>query len=187
MAKFPIPVLGFAAFSGTGKTTLLKKVLPLLKAQGLRVAVVKHAHHNFEVDQSGKDSYELRKAGASPMLVCSSQRLALMLDYDQSQEPNLEEMIDFLPLHRLDAVLVEGFKSEAFDKIELHRPAMGKPLLAETDTNIIAIATNQPKRIAEQCPALPRLDLGNAEQITAFVITQIEQQRQTLQETCHVG
>ena len=142
MPEFPLPVLGFAAFSGTGKTTLLKQLLPMLKQQGIRVAVVKHAHHNFETDKPGKDSYELRKAGAAPMLIASSQRMAMMMDFDEVKDPSLTEMIDYLPLHKLDCVLVEGFKHVPFNKIELHRPVMEKEVLALSDPNIIAIATD---------------------------------------------
>lgn len=183
MLKFPLPVLGFAAYSGSGKTTLLKKLLPVLVEKGLKVAVVKHAHHAFEVDQPGKDSYELRKAGAAPMLVASSQRMAMMLDFPQSdtarlEDPDLAEMIDFLPLHRLDCVLVEGFKEVAFPKIEIHRPATGKPVIAGDDDNIIAIATNEATKMAEQLAAMPELklqqlallDLNNPAQIADFVI-----------------
>ncbi|WP_086481936.1 molybdopterin-guanine dinucleotide biosynthesis protein B [Oceanospirillum sanctuarii] len=200
MLNFPLPVLGFSAFSGSGKTTLLKKLLPILVQKGVRCAVVKHAHHAFEVDQPGKDSFELRKAGAAPMLVASSQRMAMMLDFPVSDEspakdPDLQEMIDFLPLHRLDCVLVEGFKAIPFPKIEIHRPATGKPVIAVDDTNIIAIATNDVTKLKENLVdsgeavnALPLLDLNDPEAIADFVIQQVEQQRQALDaESCIDG
>ena len=193
MLNFPLPVLGFAAFSGSGKTTLLKKLLPLLVKRGLRTAVVKHAHHAFEVDHPGKDSFELRKAGAAPMLVASSQRMAMMLDFsesesDEAQDPDLHEMIDYLPLHRLDCILVEGFKAVPFPKIEIHRPATGKPVIALDDSNIIAIATNDGAKLKEslsgggdRVKALPLLDLNDPEVIVEFVIEQVQQQRLALQ------
>jgi len=200
MLNFPLPVLGFSAFSGSGKTTLLKKLLPILVQKGVRCAVVKHAHHAFEVDQPGKDSFELRKAGAAPMLVASSQRMAMMLDFPVSDEspakdPDLQEMIDYLPLHRLDCVLVEGFKAIPFPKIEIHRPATGKPVIAVDDTNIIAIATNDATKLKENLVdsgeavnALPLLDLNDPEAIADFVIQQVEQQRQALDaESCIDG
>lgn len=189
MLSFPLPVLGFSAFSGSGKTTLLKKLLPTLVRRGVRCAVVKHAHHAFEVDQPGKDSFELRKAGAAPMLVVSSQRMAMMLDFPVSDEspakdPDLQEMIDFLPLHRLDCVLVEGFKAICFPKIEIHRPETGKPVIAVNDANIIAIATNAAAKLKENLAdsgeavnALPLLDLNDPEAIADFVVEKIQQQR----------
>ena len=188
MLNFPLPVLGFAAYSGSGKTTLLKKILPLLVQKGLRVAVVKHAHHAFEVDQPGKDSFELRKAGAAPMLVASSQRMAMMLDFPpvpaaEARDPDLAEMIDFLPLHRLDCVLVEGFKEVAFPKIEIWRPATGKPLIAPGDTRIIAIATNEADKLeviraeaSERVQALPVLDLNDTERLAAFILQAVAAQ-----------
>lgn len=182
MLNVPIPVLGFAAYSGSGKTTLLKKLLPVLVARGLRVAVVKHAHHAFEVDQPGKDSFELRKAGAAPMLVASSQRMAMMLDFAQPEQgpaadPDLAEMIDFLPLHRLDCVLVEGFKAVSFPKIEIHRPATGKPMIAPEDPNVIAIATNEPEKVRLKLAEgeaglsqLPLLPMDDPEVVADFVM-----------------
>ncbi|MAC47316.1 MAG: molybdopterin-guanine dinucleotide biosynthesis protein B [Oceanospirillum sp.] len=180
MPEFPLPVLGFAAFSGTGKTTLLKQLLPVLKQQGIRVAVVKHAHHNFETDKPGKDSYELRKSGAAPMLITSSQRMAMMMDFDEVKDPSLTEMIDYLPLHKLDCVLVEGFKHVPFNKIELHRPVMEKEVLALSDPNIIAIATDDIEKVSSVKPELPHLDLNNITELADFVCTEIERQKQLL-------
>lgn len=180
MPEFPLPVLGFAAFSGTGKTTLLKQLLPELKQQGIRVAVIKHAHHNFETDKPGKDSYELRKAGAAPMLITSSARMAMMMDFDEIKEPSLTEMIDYLPLHKLDCVLVEGFKHVPFSKIELHRPVMEKEILAASDSNIIALATDEADKVAHIKPELPRLDLNNISDIAHFVVSEAKRQKQLL-------
>ncbi|MES9904095.1 MAG: molybdopterin-guanine dinucleotide biosynthesis protein B, partial [Sedimenticola sp.] len=137
-----VPILGFAAYSGTGKTTLLKKLLPLLKGKGLRVGMVKHTHHEFDIDQPGKDSYELRKAGADEMLVASGRRWALMVETGKSGDPVLQEMIGHLNQANLDLILVEGFKHERMLKIELHRPDRGKPLIFPTDEGVIAVATD---------------------------------------------
>ncbi|MFL6712642.1 MAG: molybdopterin-guanine dinucleotide biosynthesis protein B, partial [Sulfurifustis sp.] len=112
------PILGIAAYSGTGKTTLLRKILPQLRGRGLRVAVVKHAHHSFDTDVPGKDSYELRKAGAVQMLVASRHRWALITETGDANEPRLDELLGQLDQSNLDLILVEGFKAEAFPKIE---------------------------------------------------------------------
>ena len=166
MVQARCPVLGFAAYSGTGKTTLLVQLLPRLRAAGLRVGMIKHAHHKFDVDVPGKDSYELRKAGASQMLVTSSRRWALMTDLDEEREPVLQEMLDRLDQGGLDLVLVEGFKHEAFPKIELHRLAMGSPLLYPQDASVIAVATDAP---LPEPTRLPLLDLNDVAGIAAFV------------------
>jgi molybdopterin-guanine dinucleotide biosynthesis protein MobB len=168
MIDFPIPLLGFSAFSGTGKTTLLTRLLPILKQQGLRIAVVKHASHLFEIDHPRKDSYELRMAGASQMLVSARGRMALISESDSRlPEPGLAQMLAYLDTSDLDLVLVEGFKHEAVYKIELHRPALGKPLLCHTDPYIIALATD------EAVPAAPRhlpiLNLNDAAEIAGFI------------------
>lgn len=161
------PLLGFAAFSGTGKTTLLLKLLPLLKAKNLRVAVIKHAHHKFDVDKPGKDSYELRKAGATPMLISSSRRIAIMIDKEEEKEPDLEDLLTYINPEKVDLVLVEGFKQWPFPKIELHRQSTGKPLLFPEDNNIIAIAHDE---IIKSKPDIPALDINNPEQIAEFIL-----------------
>ncbi|HEY8555385.1 MAG TPA: molybdopterin-guanine dinucleotide biosynthesis protein B [Burkholderiales bacterium] len=162
-----VPVLGVAAYSGTGKTTLLRKVLPVLRGHGLRVAVVKHAHHSFDTDVPGKDSYELRKAGAVQMLVASRHRWALVTETGDASEPRLEELLPRLDLDQLDLILVEGFKAEAFPKIELYRPSLGHPLLYPLDPSIIAIATDAP---LDPPPPLLILDLNRPEQIVEFML-----------------
>lgn len=163
--KYTIPVLGFAAFSGTGKTTLLEKLIPRLNEAGLSIAIIKHAHHNFDVDQPGKDSYRLRKAGARQMLVASSKRQALMTENVLEQEPRLDELLPRLDLDAIDLVLVEGFKHVSFAKIELHREELGKPLLYPHDPDIIAIASDQP----DSDGPLPALDINDIESIAAFI------------------
>ena len=166
MNKRP-PILGFCAYSGTGKTTLLTTLLPALKARGIRVGIVKHAHHKFDTDHPGKDSYELRKAGAKQVLVSSSRRWAMVTElYENESEATLDELLARLDRAGLDLILVEGFKNEAFPKIELHRPKLGKPTLYQHDDNIIAFATDDtpPTGIA-----IPVLDLNNPERIHEFI------------------
>jgi molybdopterin-guanine dinucleotide biosynthesis protein MobB len=162
----PVPLLGFAAWSGTGKTTLIAALLPLLTARGLRVAVIKHAHHSVEPDQPGKDSHVLRKAGAAQVLLTSAERWAMFADRPERREPELAEELQRLPLAELDLVLVEGFKHCQFSKIELHRAAIGRPLLYPDDADIIAIASDGP--LPDDAPAA-RLDLNQPEQIAAFI------------------
>lgn len=125
--KSTVPVIGFCAYSGTGKTTLLIKLLPILKSRGVRVGVIKHTHHRFELDRPGKDSYELRKAGAAEMLVASGRRWALMVETGDDGDPVLQDMVNRMDQSVLDLIIVEGFKHEAFPKIELHRPELGRP------------------------------------------------------------
>ncbi|MCK5366068.1 MAG: molybdopterin-guanine dinucleotide biosynthesis protein B [Gammaproteobacteria bacterium] len=162
-----LPIVGFAAFSGTGKTTLLKELLPLLRARGLRVGVVKHAHHTFELDHPGKDSYELRKSGAAQMLIASRSRWALVVERTRDREPRLDEVLLELDQAALDLILVEGFKDEQFAKIELHRPSLRQPLLFPDDDAIIAIASDTP---LDDTGRLPQLDLNRPEEIAAFII-----------------
>ena len=162
------PLLGFCARSGTGKTTLLTKLLPLLKAQGLRIGMIKHAHHQFDIDYPSKDSYELRKAGAQEMLVVSRTRLALVRETPEAQaEPTLPELLKRLSLDELDLVLVEGFKWGDFPKIELHRPSLGQSLLHPEVPGVLAIATDEP---LANSPALPQLNLNAPEAIADFVV-----------------
>ncbi|MGF1689760.1 bifunctional molybdopterin-guanine dinucleotide biosynthesis adaptor protein MobB/molybdopterin molybdotransferase MoeA [Photobacterium kagoshimensis] len=159
-----LPLLGFAAFSGTGKTTLLEAMLPKLVERGIRIAVIKHAHHNFDIDQEGKDSYRLRKAGASQMLISSRYRRALVTETPE-EEANLPHLIAQLDQTALDLILVEGFKKLDFPKIELHREEVGKPWLHPDDNNIIAVAANIPANTH-----LPQMDINNLDQITDFVV-----------------
>lgn len=170
LITFPKPLLGFAAYSGTGKTTLLVKLIPELKNRGLRIAVIKHAHHNFDVDKPGKDSYELRKAGAAPMLISSSRRTVIMIDNDTEQEPELQNLLGHIPPESVDIVLVEGFKQWPFAKIELHREATEKPLMYNSDDNIIAIAHDRGKNNLLNDTGLTQLDLNNVNEIADFVL-----------------
>ena len=159
-------LLGLAAWSGTGKTTLLKKLLPELKAVGIRVGVIKHAHHKFDVDHPGKDSYELRHAGADQMLICSSRRWALMVEENQRDRPSLTRLLSQLDHSKLDLVLVEGFKKASLPKIELYRSEVGKPQLHADDENIIAVASDEPIQLSRD---LPQLDLNDTGAMVAFI------------------
>ncbi|MEH6463837.1 MAG: bifunctional molybdopterin-guanine dinucleotide biosynthesis adaptor protein MobB/molybdopterin molybdotransferase MoeA [Shewanella psychromarinicola] len=162
----PIPVLGFCAYSGTGKTTLLKQLIPLLNQRGLRLAVIKHAHHNFDVDIPGKDSFEMRKAGARQVLVASHVRWALMTEDLVDDDPQLQHLLSQIDADKVDIVLVEGFKKLALPKIELHRAAHHKPLIHIHDDNIVAIACCDDTTVDD---SLTRLDLNNVAQIADFV------------------
>ena len=167
-------LLGFVAWSGTGKTTLLRKLIPLLKAQGVRVGVIKHAHCKFDVDHPGKDSYELRKAGADQMLIASHVRWALMVEESQGDYPSLSKMLSKMDHASLDLVLVEGFKQEAFPKIEVHRPSLGKDLIHPNDPTIIALASDAP---VEPERAMPLLDLNDEHAVAQFVMEYLAQNR----------
>lgn len=162
-----VPIIGFAAFSGTGKTTLLRRLLPMLRERGLRIGMVKHAHHSFDVDTPGKDSYELRKAGASKMLIASRNRWALMTETPDANEPRLDDLLAELNQDDLDLVMVEGFKDEHFPKIELHRPALGRPLLCINDPSVVALATDA---APEAEPAVPLLDINDPAAICEFLL-----------------
>ncbi|WP_456295649.1 bifunctional molybdopterin-guanine dinucleotide biosynthesis adaptor protein MobB/molybdopterin molybdotransferase MoeA [Vibrio sp. AK197] len=174
MNNYPIPVLGFAAYSGTGKTTLLEALIPLLTQQGLRLGVLKHAHHEFDVDKPGKDSYRLRKAGATQMLVASHQRHVMMTETPE-READFDDLLSRFDHHQLDLILVEGCKNIAFDKIELHRDAVGKPWLHPYDDNIIAIACDQ-KPIST---TLPILDINDLPSIAQYVLRYVNQLNST--------
>tara|TARA_R110002049_G_scaffold160164_4_gene325157 strand:- start:460 stop:1578 length:1119 start_codon:yes stop_codon:yes gene_type:complete len=169
--KSPIPLIGFAAFSGTGKTTLLRQLIPLLKAKGLEVAVIKHAHHNFDIDVPGKDSYEIRQAGAQQVLV-SSRRLMALVEVQSADlvEPTLSTLIPRLDCSKLDLIIVEGFKHEAIAKVELYRSSLEKPLLYPTDHNVIAIASDQPLALERDIEQLDLNEIGTiADYLTHFI------------------
>ncbi len=156
-------VIGIAGYSGSGKTTLIEKVIPLLVAEGLRVSLIKHAHHEFDVDQPGKDSYRHRHAGCSEVLVSSSRRWAMMHELRGAPEPALAEQLKrFSPC---DLVIVEGYKSEPMPKIEVHRRDSGAPLLYPDDAHVIAIATDEPLDTG-----LPQLALDDAPGVARLIL-----------------
>ena len=157
-------IFGLAGWSGSGKTTLAVRLIPELVRSGVTVSTLKHAHHDFDVDRPGKDSYEHRQAGATEVMVSSSRRFALMHELRGTPEPTLEDLVRRMT--PVDLLLVEGFKAHAHDKLEVHRAALGKKLLCTGDDRIVAVASDTPlPRLA-----LPRFDLGDAPAIARFIL-----------------
>lgn len=160
-----IPLLGVVAFSGTGKTTLLIQLIPYLNSQGIRVGLIKHTHHDVDVDTPGKDSFELRKAGAYQTMVASSYRWALMTETPAQETLNLQYLASRFDSSLLDILLVEGFKHEGIDKIALYREGIVKPFEELIDTRVIAVASDSPQK-----HSLPELDLNDVPAIGQFII-----------------
>ena len=158
---------GFAGWSGSGKTTLIEKLVPRFVQRGLRVSLIKHAHHTFDVDQPGKDSHRHRMAGCTEVMVTSSRRWVLMHELRGEREPSFEDQIGHLS--PCDLLLVEGFKFQPIPKLEVYRPAVESPPLHPNDPNIIAVATD-----AKLETALPVLDLNDDAGIAAFVLRHLE-------------
>jgi molybdopterin-guanine dinucleotide biosynthesis protein B len=172
-----VPLLGFCAYgSGIGKTTLLTSLIPVLIAHGLRISVIKHAHHSFDIDHPGKDSYRLRESGAVQMLLGSSNRWALMTELSRvgpkQPEPSLAELLEHLDTSLVDLILVEGFKHEHIPKIEICRPSLSRLLLAADDPHVIAVAADGPVSIH-----VPVLDLNDPAMIASFILTWLAGQR----------
>lgn len=161
-----IPLLAIAAWSGTGKTTLLKKLIPALCERGIRPGLIKHTHHDMDVDKPGKDSYELRKAGAAQTLVASQQRWALMTETPEENELDLAWLVSRMDASKLDLVLVEGFKHEAVAKILLFRQDAGHLVSElEIDEHTIAVASDVKLNVN-----VPVLDLNNLQEIVSFIM-----------------
>ena len=159
-------VFGFAGFSGSGKTTLIEQLIPMFTARGLRVSLIKHAHHAFDVDQPGKDSYRHRHAGAQEVLVTSSRRWALMHELRGEAEPSLEMLMR--RVSACDLLLVEGFKREKLPKLEVYRASVGESLLHLQDPNIIGIASD-----AKVDTKLPQFDLNDAPAVAGFILKHV--------------
>ena len=159
--------IGFAGWSGSGKTTLIEKLIPLFVRRGLRVSLIKHAHHTFDVDQPGKDSYRHRHAGASEVLVTSSRRWVLMHELRGEHEPRFEDQLRHLS--PCDLLIVEGFKYAPIPKLEVWRAETGESLLHPNDPHFVAIVTD-----AKVDTRLPVLDLNNADAVAAFVVSHLE-------------
>ncbi len=157
-------ILGLAGWSGSGKTTLIRSLIPVLVARGLRVSTLKHAHHAFDIDTPGKDSYEHRQAGATEVLVSSASRFALMHELRGAPEPSVEALVSRMA--PVDLLIIEGFKRHGHDKLEIHRPALGKTLLAPDDPHVVAVASDA------FIPGLsvPILGLDDTKGIAEFVI-----------------
>lgn len=166
-----LPVLGFVAYSGTGKTTLLTRILPELRKLGLRPALLKHAHHGFDPDVPGKDSYRLRQAGAVQTLVASPRRQALVTELSEETEPRLTELLGQLDPQRVDLVLVEGFRGETIPKIEVHRPGLGHPPRFPEIPNIIALACDDTPAV--DTGGLALLDLNQPGAIATFIVERL--------------
>ena len=166
------PICGLAGWSGSGKTTLCKQIINKFTESDLNIGCIKHAHHNFELDIPGKDSYEIRKSGAAPMIISSKKRFGLIHENKKNNEKNLFEIIDLFSkfsLKKCDLIIVEGYKNEPIQKIEIHRHELNKPLLFKEDDNIFAIASN--KRIEAN---IPLLDLNNIDEISDFIINKFQ-------------
>ena len=160
-------IFGFAGWSGSGKTTLIEKLIPRFVGAGLRVSLIKHAHHTFDVDHPGKDSYRHRHAGAAEILVTSSRRWVLMHELRGAHEPSFEEQVK--RISPCDLLLVEGFKFAPIPKLEVWRAATGEPLLHPNDPHIVAVASDGPVQTR-----LARLDLSDDAAIAAFVLSHLK-------------
>ena len=161
-------VVGFAGYSGSGKTTLVEKLIPVLKLRGLRVSVVKHAHHKFDIDHPGKDTFRHREAGAFEVVVASKNRLALMREFEQPAELTVHQLIAEL-YDGVDWVLVEGFKHSDLTKIEVWRASSGKPTRYADDDFVVAIATDSPDQLPT-ATLRPVLDLNDADAVADFLV-----------------
>jgi len=167
------PILGFAAPSGTGKTTLLEKLIPKLTAHHLRIGVIKSTHHHFDIDKPGKDSYRLRQAGAFQTIIASHQRSALITENQKNQTPpSLHDLVSSLNCSQIDLILVEGFKEANIPRIELHRTTVNNDTyLYPNDTNIIAIATDGRK--LPQPTNITVIEINDINAITDFILQRL--------------
>jgi molybdopterin-guanine dinucleotide biosynthesis protein B len=160
--------IGFAGFSGSGKTTLVERLIPALKLRGLRVSVVKHAHHKFDIDHAGKDTFRHREAGAFEVVVASDRRLALIREFEQPATLTVHQLIGEL-YDGVDWVLVEGFKQSDLQKIEVWRASSGKPALYPEDAFVVAIATDSPQQLPMET-LRPVLDLNDPDAVAQWLV-----------------
>jgi molybdopterin-guanine dinucleotide biosynthesis protein B len=163
-------VIGIAGYSNSGKTQLIERLIPLLKARGLRVSVVKHAHHRFDIDHPGKDTYRHRAAGAFEVLIASAHRLALMREFEHETQLTVHQLLAGLD-SSVDWVLVEGYKQSDLPRLEVWRAAAGKPVRYPDDPHVAAIATDTPDQLP-QATVLPVLDLNDAGAIAQWLVGQ---------------
>lgn len=164
-------VFGFAGYSGSGKTTLIEQIIPRMVMQGLKVSLIKHAHHGFDIDRPGKDSYRHREAGCSEVLLTSDSRWVLMHELRGAPEPDLFTQLDVLS--PCDIVLVEGFKAVPIPKLEVHRPAHGRPLMFPDNPHIVGIATDS-MPAQPLPPQLTQLDVNDPDRVTRFILDFLE-------------
>ncbi len=164
LAKANMRIIGLAGWSGSGKTTLITKLVPVLKARGLRVSTLKHAHHGFDLDRPGKDSFRHREAGATEVIVSSASRWAILHELRDEEEWNLLDLTE--KMSPVDLVLVEGFKRDAFPKLEIHRAENGKPLIHPDDPYIVAVAAD----VAVPHAKVPVVDLNDVEAIADLLL-----------------
>lgn len=157
-------IFGLAGWSGSGKTTLMVKLVPELTGRGLGVSTMKHAHHTFDIDRSGKDSYRHRAAGATEVMVTSASRWALIHEHRGAPEPAIEDLVAHMT--PVDLLIVEGFKRDAHPKLEVHRPANGKPLLCRRDPHVVAVASDAPL----DGVGVPVIDLDDVPAIADFIV-----------------
>ena len=167
-ADFPLPVLAVIARSGTGKTTLLSSLVPLLNEAGVRVAVIKHSHHDVDIDQPGKDSYRMRQAGAHQVMLASPHRCFWIAEGDGETEPQLSDLLQRLDLARLDLVLLEGYRHESVAKLEVHRAEVSGDPLVFSDPQVIAVASDEALGIS-----VPGLDIDDLAGIRDFILRQL--------------
>jgi len=167
---FPLPVLAIVARSGTGKTTLLANLIPLLNAAGVRVAVIKHSHHDVEIDQPGKDSHKMREAGAQQVMLASPYRCFWIAEGDGDSEPRLAELLQRLDTSRLDLVLLEGYRHESVAKLEVHRAEVSGDPLVLGDSQVIAVVSDESLDVS-----VPGLDIDDLPGIRDFVLAQLGQ------------
>ena len=160
-------VVGFSGYSGSGKTTLVERLIPVLRLKGLRVSVVKHAHHHFDIDHAGKDTYRHREAGAFEVVVASNRRLALMREFERPMALSVHHLIAEL-YEGVDWVLVEGFKESDLLKVEVWRAGMAKPARYMEDDFIVAIATDSPEQLFHATQR-PVLDLNDAQAVADWL------------------
>jgi molybdopterin-guanine dinucleotide biosynthesis adapter protein len=162
---------GFAGWSGSGKTRLIVRLLPELISRGFSVSTIKHAHHNFDIDKPGKDSFEHRQAGASEVMIASEKRWALMHEHRGAAEPDAKALI--AEMTPVDLVLIEGFKTHAHPKLEIHRSTLDKPLLYPEDPHIVAVASDKPLEDL----VLPRFDVEDIRSVADFIESHCELKR----------
>lgn len=159
-------IFGIAGYSGSGKTTLIERLIPLFTGRGLRVSLIKHAHHKFDIDHPGKDSYRHRLAGCSEVLIASSARWALMHELRGAAEPTLQDLIKHIA--PCDLLLIEGFKREPIPKLEVYRSVVGEPLMFPQDPDIVSIASDQ--RVDTK---LPQFNIDDAPAVAAFILRHV--------------